>query len=298
MCIYHNWDEYIPYTYLIGWTKHNKWYYGSETGQLHKIANPKNLWQTYYTSSKYVKAFRQIYGEPDVIQIRRLFKNREQALKWEATVLKRLNAAKLSKWINRTAGGPKFYRIRSGDDNPLKGKSYSEIHGEEKAKLLKATRSRAWIGKAKSSQTIQKMRDRESNWWRIYLPNKSAIVVKGLPVFCNEHKLDVSTMWSIANRPYNNNGTLRYHLGYRIEKLDSPTDNPPPLIPRITPQSDKKTKLYEITWPCGKIEIVLGLVELAKRNGWPPTALHDVKDKLTSLGEPRRYRGIIVKTIS
>ena len=65
--------EYKPYTYLIGWTKYNVWYYGSETGFKTKIANPSNLWKTYFTSSKYVKQYREKYGEPDIIEIRKVF---------------------------------------------------------------------------------------------------------------------------------------------------------------------------------------------------------------------------------
>lgn len=43
---------YIPYTYLIGWSKLNWWYYGAEFAKIKKIANPSNLWTTYFTSSK------------------------------------------------------------------------------------------------------------------------------------------------------------------------------------------------------------------------------------------------------
>lgn len=60
---------YPPYTYLIGWSEHNLWYYGV------RYANstiPENdLWVKYFSSSKYVKDIRKEFGEPDVIQIRK-----------------------------------------------------------------------------------------------------------------------------------------------------------------------------------------------------------------------------------
>jgi hypothetical protein len=40
-------NVYLPYTYLIGWSKLNLWYYGSQYG---KKAHPSNLWRTYFTS--------------------------------------------------------------------------------------------------------------------------------------------------------------------------------------------------------------------------------------------------------
>lgn len=66
--------NFIPYTYLIGWTNINRWYYGVEYG-FKKIpcANPQNLWITYFTSSNIVAWHRKHFGEPDVICIRKIF---------------------------------------------------------------------------------------------------------------------------------------------------------------------------------------------------------------------------------
>ena len=88
-----------PYTYLIGWTEHKKYYYGVRFA---KNCNPKDLWITYFTSSKYVKEIRQMYGEPDLIQIRKIFENVYSARLWENKVLKRLNVLEKNIWINKT----------------------------------------------------------------------------------------------------------------------------------------------------------------------------------------------------
>lgn len=78
---------YAPYTYLIKWSATGKYYYGAQYG---KAANPKNLWSTYFTSSKYVKKYRKDFGEPDIIQIRRTFKSKSDCLLWEHRILKKI----------------------------------------------------------------------------------------------------------------------------------------------------------------------------------------------------------------
>lgn len=96
--------EYIPYTYLLGWSKQNKWYYGVQYGKS-RVANPRNLWTTYYTSSKIVKSFRKLHGEPDIIEVRKTFATRQQAVLWEEKVLHRLAAHKDDKWLNKNVSG-------------------------------------------------------------------------------------------------------------------------------------------------------------------------------------------------
>ncbi len=87
-----------PYTYLIGWKKQNKFYYGVRYS---KKCKPDDLWVTYFTSSKYVREFRNQYGEPDIIQIRRTFKDKKSAKNWEDKVLRRLNCVFDDKWLNK-----------------------------------------------------------------------------------------------------------------------------------------------------------------------------------------------------
>jgi len=89
----------MTYTYLIGWSLYDKWYYGVRFA---KKCDPKELWQTYFTSSKHVKAFRKSYGEPDVIEIRKIFSCQDKAILWENKVLKRLDVIHKDKWLNKT----------------------------------------------------------------------------------------------------------------------------------------------------------------------------------------------------
>ena len=102
--------EYIPYTYLIGWSELNLWYYGSKYGN---DANPDTLWKLYFTSSNKVDYMRQKYGEPDVIQIRKTFYDAKSCTAWEYNVLKRLlskNNQNRCIWINQNIGFGEFYK--------------------------------------------------------------------------------------------------------------------------------------------------------------------------------------------
>ena len=96
---------YTPYTYLIGWSKLDKWYYGRRTA---KNCNPSDLWVKYFTSSEIVKNFRKKHGEPDVIQIRRTFKDVVKCAKWECGVLERMNVACNKKFLNLRNGDYKW----------------------------------------------------------------------------------------------------------------------------------------------------------------------------------------------
>lgn len=90
---------YTPYTYLIGWSHLQKYYYGVRYAN---GSHPKDLWVSYFTSSKSVKSYREKFGDPDIIQIRKTFSNSNEARVWEHKVLKRLNVIKEDKWLNKT----------------------------------------------------------------------------------------------------------------------------------------------------------------------------------------------------
>lgn len=88
-----------PYTYLIGWSHLNLWYYGVK----YAIGcHPDQLWVSYFTSSKYVAETRSEHGEPDVIEIRKVFNNTKDARNWENAVLRRMKVVYDDKWLNKT----------------------------------------------------------------------------------------------------------------------------------------------------------------------------------------------------
>ena len=90
---------YIPYTYLIRWSKLRKYYYGVRYKQ---GCHPNGFWKDYFTSSPKVAEYRELHGEPDIIQIRRTFTNANDAIAWEAKVLRRMNVIKEDHWLNQS----------------------------------------------------------------------------------------------------------------------------------------------------------------------------------------------------
>lgn len=123
-----------PYTYLIGWTRHNKFYYGVRYAA---GCDPADLWVTYFTSSTHVSQFRTSYGEPDIIQVRKTFSSAAAAISWETRVLTRIGVISSEHWINRTNNKAivyertpesiaKFVSKVRGRTSPFRGRSHTE----------------------------------------------------------------------------------------------------------------------------------------------------------------------------
>lgn len=87
----------MGYTYLIGWSHLDKWYYGVRFA---KGCSIDDLWSKYFTSSNRVKKFRTSHGEPDIVEVRQVFDSRKAAQDWEARVLKRMRVVKSPRWLN------------------------------------------------------------------------------------------------------------------------------------------------------------------------------------------------------
>jgi len=83
---------YQPYTYLLKFKPTGQVYYGvSYINHYRGKAHPSQLWNTYFSSSKYVKELIKIYGQEMFdVQVRKVFVCREDAIKWEHKVLKNL----------------------------------------------------------------------------------------------------------------------------------------------------------------------------------------------------------------
>lgn len=92
-------EDRTPYSYLIGWPEHNKWYYGIRYA---KGCHPDDLWVTYKTSSKYVLEFAANHGSPTFIEIRKIFESIDSAREWEHKVLRRVGAVNKAYFLNQT----------------------------------------------------------------------------------------------------------------------------------------------------------------------------------------------------
>lgn len=154
------------YVYLIGWSKHNLYYYGLRHARGCKTSDL--LKGVYRTSSKKVQKFWKNNGPPDIIQIRKTFECIERAKVWEHKVLRRMKASKRKDFFNQTDN--KALPIFFGEENPSKK---NEVRNKirEKAKQRKQKDStKEKIKKTKLIQYIIKVsRDNE---YRELLRNK------------------------------------------------------------------------------------------------------------------------------
>lgn len=98
-------NKHAAFTYLIGWSVLDRWYYGVKWA---KGCNPADLWVKYFTSSKVVAAMRLEHGEPDVVEIRQVFDDNKSARIWEERVIDRLKAVNSPRWLNRANKGRDF----------------------------------------------------------------------------------------------------------------------------------------------------------------------------------------------
>lgn len=135
----------MAYTYLIGWSQEDRWYYGSRSKR--GCCDPAGLWVTYFTSSKLVADCRIKYGEPDIIQIRKQFLKGSDAVEYEYKVLRRLKAATSTKWLNQHNGGKKFSTsgVRPSDERieAFKRQQTGRVVSEETRRKLSEVRKRS-----------------------------------------------------------------------------------------------------------------------------------------------------------
>lgn len=114
----------IPYTYLIGWSNYDTWYYGVRYA---KNCHPDDLWTKYKTSSTYVADFVQLHGEPDVVQVRKTFYSGADAREWEEKVLRRMKVVESDRWLNKTNN--RSFSPMYGAENPMQRPEVAKKHG-------------------------------------------------------------------------------------------------------------------------------------------------------------------------
>lgn len=182
---------YMPYTYLIGWSNHNLWYYGvryATTKCLYDTGcHPDELWKTYFTSSKTVDEIRNKLGEPNIIQVRRTFRDAASAQNWEVRVLQRMNVLTNDKWLNAGIAGAFIMteeirnKISVANRKPKppchgpnvsaarKGIIFSDAHKENLRK--------AGLGKKQSTATKNKRSNAISQlkWWNDGVSNRRCV---------------------------------------------------------------------------------------------------------------------------
>ena len=155
-----------PYTYLIGWSAQQKYYYGVRYSL---NCNPTDLWVKYFTSSPTVKAMRLIYGEPDVLQIRKIFFNKQSARLWETKVLRRMKVIRKEEFLNKNdaPAPPINNRImldltKEKISASNKGKPKSEEH-KKKIREARAKQVNTRKGQRHTEEAKRKIREARAN---------------------------------------------------------------------------------------------------------------------------------------
>lgn len=126
----HTAGDRTPFTYLIGWSHLNKWYYGVRYA---KNCHPNSLWTTYFTSSKHVKRFIEANGEPDIITVRLVFSCTMRARRCETRVLFAIPKNLRKSWLNKK----KFDNAKTENVNPHPTLGYTnEYRSKNGLKLI------------------------------------------------------------------------------------------------------------------------------------------------------------------
>ena len=93
-----------PYTYLIRHKPTDRVYYGVRTANKHEPQ--EDLWHQYFTSSPKIQQLIEETGQDSFdVEIRRVFKTKEQAVAWETRVLRRCRVLEDERWINQNVAG-------------------------------------------------------------------------------------------------------------------------------------------------------------------------------------------------
>lgn len=144
------------YTYLIGWSRLNKFYYGA---QWNKNADPAALWKTYFTSSKWVAKFRAEFGEPDIIEVRKQFGFDAMACRaWEERVLNRARKTIPGVWLNRASGNRKWFLQTGWSHSESTKKRISEAKSGRPGRP-QSPETRAKIAASKTGKTREFSRE-------------------------------------------------------------------------------------------------------------------------------------------
>ena len=116
---------YIPYTYCITFLLTGQRYYGCRyANNKTYVANPKDFWITYFTSSKVIKDLIALHGkESFTFQIRQTFKTTEETVAWEHKFLTRIDTAANPDWFNKSNGAGKFHVTKESEAKRLATKS-------------------------------------------------------------------------------------------------------------------------------------------------------------------------------
>lgn len=165
-------NDTVAFTYLIGWSYNNKWYYGVRYAS---GCSPEDMWVTYFTSSKYVQHYRELHGEPDVIQIRKTFDDPNKARLYEQKLLKRMKVVERTDFLNMSDHVSCDPYSISGDKHWMK----TEYHRKRQSDNMKGENNPMY-GKKHRDETRIKMSKNKKPQNGKYNPNSKKIIIDNI----------------------------------------------------------------------------------------------------------------------
>jgi len=293
---------YIPYTYIIKFIPTGQVYYGVSYANSRKIANPVQLWTTYFTSSKIIHGLIKDHGiDAFEFQIRKTFDSKEQAILWEHKVLIKFDAKNNPLWLNQNNGDTKFKAIPHTAESKLK---LSLAHSGKKLSPITIEKIKnANTGKRRTPEQKARLSARQLGMKRGPLSDECkkrlSSFLKGR-ILSDEHKQKISvaltgktgTFTGRTHTPETKLKISSAHLGKK--KKRDPSKNPPkgekhPLYGRTVsdeirqkismahkgkPKTEKQiqsiidssAKTYSLTTPDGDIIIITNMANFCRDN--------------------------------
>jgi len=161
---------YEPYTYLIGWSNLNKYYYGVRYA---KDCHPDDFWANYFTSSKYVEQLREDVGEPDVIQIRKTFNCPDKAREWEFKVIQKMKLHQDQRFLNQCAYPAMSHEIMSTRTPWNKNKKGLYAHSDESRR--KISENQKGVPKPGTSKAM--LGNKKTEGWKWYTNGEKSMIL-------------------------------------------------------------------------------------------------------------------------
>jgi len=185
---------YKPYTYALGWSKVNMWYYGVRYAQKCYVGD---IWVAYFTSSTLVEEFVKNNGNPDIIKICKIFENVDDAKAHEHKFLCRVKAKTNSKFINGH-NSPAFTPFQT---NPMHNpKTLEKMRRTKKLQgLIKCVRSKNFIPRPKKISTLESYISIIDQRYKLYPKIKGLIL----------HRIELCEKWKPKKYPKNRKRTKR-----------------------------------------------------------------------------------------
>lgn len=151
---------------------------------------------------------RTYLGEPDIVEIRKVFSSAKEARAWEYEVIRRMNMVNDSKFLNSANGGKAFYQIGPLSQDTKQKMRLAKIGyvmpNETKLKLSKALSGRKlsdetrnkMTGRKHSEETKQKIRHAASNRKHSEETKQKLREKQTGRKFSGEHKTKLKESWA------------------------------------------------------------------------------------------------------